>query len=121
MTPTLSTDEIALMRSELEGHALPDTCNILTVTQTQDGQGGYTEAWGTATAGIACRLDNTSSRELLSGDGVQHFTGWMLTLPNDTSIAAGNRVEIGSDQYNVVGFDDGKSWQISLRAKLEKV
>ena len=119
--PLLSSSEVTAMRSTLEGHALPDTCNILSVTQTADGQGGFTDAWGTATAGVACRLDNTSSRELLSGDGIQHFTGWMLTLPQSTSIAAGNRVEIGSDTYNVVGFDDGKSWKISLRAKLERV
>lgn len=118
--PTLSTSEIAAMRTTLET-ALPDTCNILSVTQTSDGQGGFTEAWGTATAGIACRLDNTSSRELLSGDAVQHFTGWMLTLPHNTSIAAGNRVEIGGISYNVVGFDDGKSWQLDLRVLLEMV
>jgi head-tail adaptor len=117
--PTLSSDEITAMRATLEDTALPDTCNILSVTQTSDGQGGFTEAWGTATAGIACRLDNTSSRELLSGDAVQHFTGWMLTLPHNTSIAAGNRVEIDNTSYNVVGFDDGKSWQLDLRVLLE--
>ena len=119
--PLLSSNEITLMRSTLENEALPDTCNILSVTQTADGQGGFTDAWGTATAGVACRLDNTSSRELLSGDAVKHFTGWMLTLPQSTSIAAGNRVEVDSDTYNVVGFDDGKSWALSLRVLVEKV
>ena len=119
--PTLSNSEISAMRSTIETEALPDTCNILSVTQTSDGQGGFTESWGTATTGVACRLDNTSSRELLSGEQIEHFTGWMLTLPHDTSIAAGNRVEIGSDQYNVVGFDDGKSWPLDLRVLLEQV
>ena len=117
----LSNDEISSMRNEINNLALPDTCNILSVTQTGDSQGGFTESWGTATAGVACRLDNTSSRELISGEGLRHFTGWMLTLPHDTSIAAGNRVEIGSNDYNVVGFDDGKSWQLDLRVLVEKV
>jgi len=119
--PLLSSSEITSMRNTLEGDALPDTCNILSVTQTGDGQGGFTETWGTATAGVACRLDNTSSRELISGDGVKHFTSWMLTLPHNTSIAAGNRVEVSSENYNVVGFDDGKSWALDLRVLLEKV
>lgn len=118
--PTLSTDEIAAMRATIET-VLPDTCNILSVTQTSDGQGGFTDVWGTATAGVACRLDNTSSRELISGEQMKHFTGWMLTLPHSTSIAAGNRVEINSENYEVVGFDDGKSWQLDLRVLVEKV
>lgn len=116
----LTNNELIAMRRAIND-LLPGTCNILSLTRTSDGQGGWTEAWGTATTGVSCRLDNVTKREQLSGAAVQHFTGWVLTVPYDTTITQSQRVEIGSTQYNVRGIDSGKSWTASLRLDVEAV
>lgn len=100
---------------------LPDTCNILSVTQVADGQGGVTETWGTASNNIACRLDVVNKREQVAGGAVQQFTGYVLSCPYDTTISAANRVEVSSVTYAVTGLNDGQSWKAVKRVMLEAV
>ena len=45
----LTNAELAQIRGDIAG-MLPDTCNLLTLTRTSDGQGGWSEAWGTASS-----------------------------------------------------------------------
>ena len=113
----LTNNELTAMRRAIND-LLPGTCNILSLTRTADGQGGWTEAWGTATTGVSCRLDNVTKREQLSGAAVQHFTGWVLTVPYDTTVTVSNRVQVDGTQYNILGVDSGKSWPVSLRLTL---
>ena len=120
MSNLLTADEIANMRAEVGNVALPDVCNILTLTQTADGQGGFTDTWGTTTIGVACRLNNVTVRELVSGAALQPFSRWILTLPHDTTITEQNRVEVGTISYNVIGLDNRKSWNLCIRVELEK-
>ena len=47
----LSNAELTDMRDTIQDYLLPDTCNILSIARSSDGSGGFTEAWGTATAG----------------------------------------------------------------------
>ena len=117
---TLTTAELTQMRSDIEG-LLPDTCNILSTTRTSDNQGGWTTTAGTASAGVACRLDNISGQETLSSGAVHAYTKWMLTLPHDTTISADSKVEIGADTYAVKSFDSGKSWALNIRVEVEKI
>jgi head-tail adaptor len=115
----LTSAEITYMRAQLED-LMPDTCNILSVTHTSDGQGGVTDTWGTATAGVACRLDYMQGVETVFGGAMQPYTGWKLTLPYDTSLTTAQRVEHGGNTYNVIEVDTDKSWPIVLRARLAR-
>ena len=45
---TLTTAEITQMRTDVET-LLPDVGDVLSLTQASDGQGGFTDTWGTAT------------------------------------------------------------------------
>lgn len=112
---------LARMREDVETDLMPDTMTILSKTETGDGAGGYSEAWGTATAGIACRLDPIRPRgERLSAGAIQEYTSWMLTYPYDTALTTDHRVEIGGVQYNVTSINGG-SWLVAGRAVLERV
>jgi SPP1 family predicted phage head-tail adaptor len=107
------------MRSTL-AQLMPDTCNLLTATNVSDGAGGNTQTWGTASSGVACRLDPERAIEQLAAGAVQPFTRYVLTLPYNTTITSAYRVEHGGITYNVIGVDADKSWQATRRAKLEK-
>lgn len=119
--PNLTADELAEMRDAIED-LLPDTCDILSVTRTSNGEGGFTETWGTVSASVACRLDAISGTDHLSAGAIQPFTRWMLTVPYDTVINNTYRVSHGGYTYNVVGgVNTDTSWIASKRAVLERV
>lgn len=121
MSNAVTVTELALLRTDVEAVALPDTCNLLTVTNVQDGQGGHTSTWGTATAGVACRLDAVSAKEAMTAEAVQAHSRWTLTVPQATTITAAMRVEHGDNTYNIVGLADSGSWEVTKRAILERV
>jgi len=113
--------ELESIRSAIE-ELLPDTCNILSVTQVSDGQGGLVNTWGTATANAPCRLDTAKpGTEAVFGASVQPFHGYVLTLVHDVTIATGNRVSCNDYTFSVVGVDFAKSWDGSRRAYLERI
>ena len=117
----LTSADLTSMRTTINT-MMPDTCNIIAGTITSDGQGGYTEAWGTAYAGVSCRLDKRNTgREVVSAGAIQTFGTWVLTLPYNTAITSSNRVEHGSVTYSVVHVDTDKSWIASVRAELEEI
>ena len=112
-------DELSGMREAIN-QLLPDTCDILSVTRSADGEGGWTETWGTAST-VSCRLDMVQGREALAGGAVQPFTAYMLSLPYDAVISAANRVQHSSVTYNVVSVNTGQSWKAVTRVSLERV
>jgi len=123
---TLSSAEIAQMRSDYEAIGLPDTCIILSGTVAADGQGGGTITWGTTTTGVKCRLDYVSpsfqgGQESIAAGALQSFPSYFLAMPYNTAITTANRVEYGGATYNVSEVNSGKSWQLFLYARLEKV
>lgn len=115
------TRELANLRADMENVLMPDVCNILSVTYTADGQGGHTQAWGTATYGIACRIDPVKASEILAGGQVAPYHGYVVTLPHDTTVTAADRVEIDTQAYNILSVDAGKSWSACVRLQVEKV
>jgi head-tail adaptor len=121
MSSTLTAAEIANMRTSYDDVALPDTCNILSVTDTSDGQGGITQAWGTTYIGTACRLDTTRGYETVQGGAVQAFRQYVLHLPYNTPITEANRVEVGSYTYSIVSVDYGKSWMLDTSCEVERI
>ena len=116
----LTDTDLADMRDAI-GELLPAVCDILTVTRTSDGQGGFTDAWGTATASVKCRLDWKRGDERVFGSNLQPYTGWVLSLPFDTTITETQRIQLGQIVYNVVMVDNNKSWNAVLRCALEEV
>jgi uncharacterized protein involved in copper resistance len=120
MTSALTDADLTQMRADV-ADLLIDTCNILSVTNTNDGMGGVTQAWGTATASVSCRLDNERKWEQVDGAAIQTYSGWVLSLPWNTTISAANRVEHGGNTYAVLGEDTGKSWPIVKRVRVEKI
>jgi SPP1 family predicted phage head-tail adaptor len=118
MMPT--NDELEQMRHDLQAVTLPDTCIVLSVTETSNGMGGQTKAWGTATNYVACRMDTMSMQEQIAGGAMQPFTRMRLTVPWDTILTTAHRVKWSGTQYNVVSVNPG-SWLISKRAIVEKV
>ena len=123
MSIGLTAAELASIRADI-AELLPDTCIIITVTNTADGQGGYTQ--GTAAAGtVDCRLDakiinSLRSSERLAAGGIQPFHQFILTVPYDTNITPDNIVQKGTEVYNVISVDADKSWKGAVRVILER-
>jgi hypothetical protein len=110
------------------GLLFPDTCNVLSVSYSSDGQGGNVETWGTVTANQACRLDAATSKggflgqsDAVSGASIQESTRWILSLPHNTTVTKDNKIECNSLTFNITAVDVGKSWNASVRAILEVI
>jgi len=119
--PGLSNAELTAMRDVIEDELLPDTCDILSVTKTPDGQGGVTETWGTAYAGVAFRLDMKQGREMVSGGALQPFTEYVGSLPYDATVTNANRILHSGTTYAVTSVNNGQSWIAVTRVMLEKL
>jgi SPP1 family predicted phage head-tail adaptor len=116
----IDTAMLAAMREAIE-QLLPDTCNILTATETADGQGGISASWGTTYGTVSCRLDMNTGREQVIGGGLQPFTKYMLSLPYNTTITTADRVEVNSTTYTVTSVNLNQSWMAVKRVELEKL
>ena len=120
MSIGLTARELAQMQADIYD-LLPDTCDILSVAYTSDSEGGLTEAWGTATAGVHCRIDYRSGRETLTGGATQPYSKAVISLPYNTAISLTNRVKSGGYTWAILSINDGQSWQAVERAELERV
>lgn len=121
MSSLLTAADLAYMRDVVED-MFPDTCNILSESLTPDGQGGVTSTWGTVAGTVACRLDNETSRSgsvMVAAGALRQVHQYILSLPYNTSISTGNRVEISSTLYAVVAVNVNVSWKVVARATLE--
>jgi hypothetical protein len=120
----LSSDDLAYMREAIED-LLPDTCEILQVTQTADGYGGVTQTWGTAAAGTAvpCRLDMVTSRvnESVAGASVRAYQETVLSMPYNIVVSTTNRIKHEGTTYAVQSVNTGQSWIAVKRLTLERV
>ena len=120
MSIGLTARELAQMRADIED-LFPDTCDILTVAYTSDSEGGFAEAWGTATAGVKCRIDYRSGTERMTGGAIQPYNKAVISLPYNTTISATNRIKSGAYTWSILSLNDGQSWQAVKRAELERV
>jgi hypothetical protein len=59
--------------------------------------------------------------EMVVSASMQPYTGWVLSIPWDTTITVANRIRIGGTQYNVIQVDNGKSWNAVLRCAVEAI
>lgn len=119
----LTNSELAYMREAI-GQLMPDTCNLLTATNTADGSGGITTTWGTASASVVCRMDyktGAQQSEQLTAFSVRPYSGFMLSVPYNTTINTEYRVEHGGFTYNVKAVNTDQSWIAVKRVVLERV
>lgn len=109
--------DLTWMREEVE-NTLPDTCNILSVTKTSNGQGGFTQSWGTAVASVACRVDAMKQADAVTvvGEAGRVYNRFVVTMPHDTAITAANRIEANGYTLAVETVDPAKSEIACLRA-----
>jgi hypothetical protein len=115
----LNASDLAYMRESI-AQLLPDTCSILTVTNTPDGFGGQTQTFGTTTS--ACRLDVISGMEQVIGGALQPYVRTMLSLPYDATITEANRVIHGGVTYAVTTPPNSdQSWIAVKRVTLERI
>ena len=120
MSIGLTARELAQMQADIYD-LLPATCDILSVAYTADSEGGFAEAWGTATANVPCRIDFRSGRESLMGGAIQPYSKAVLSVPYNTTLSLTNRVKSGGYTWAIVSLNDGQSWQAVKRAELERV
>jgi len=120
MSIALTVKELAQMREDIED-LMPDTCNILSVAYTSDGEGGMAETWGTATANVACRIDYRSGSEKMTGGAIQSYSKAVISLPYTTAITTKHRVKLDAYIWSVKSVNEGQSWDVVRRAELERV
>ena len=120
MSIGLTARELAQMQADIYD-LLPDTCDILSVAYTSESEGGFAEAWGTATAGVKCRIDYRSGRETMTGGAIQPYSKAVLSVPYNTTISLTNRVKSGDYVWSILSINEGQSWQAVKRAELERV
>ena len=118
--PALSNRDLASIR-QAAAELLPDRCHLLTKTTVSNGQGGQTATWGTASANVPCRLDMMHGMETLTGGALQQYTGYMLSMPHDTTITQSYRVLLNDITYAVKAVNTNQSWPVVKRVELEKV
>ena len=120
MSIGLTARELAQMRADIED-LMPDTCDILSVAYTSDGEGGMAETWGTALANVACRIDYRSGSEKVTGGAIQSYSKAVLSVPYNTALTTKHRVKLDDYVWAVLSLNDGQSWQAVKRAELERV
>lgn len=121
MTSAITSQMLSIMRETITGDLLPDQCNIVSITNTPDGEGGVTQGRGTSSAGVACRLDVIQGREQLTGGAIQPYISYMLSLPYDAAVVSTNIIEHNSLDYAVKSVNIGQSWKAVTRVELEKL
>lgn len=115
----LPNSELDQIRADLET-TLPDLCHILSLTRTSDGQGGWSEAWGTTYSNVSCRLDFIGGVESVTGAALVPYSRAIVTMPQATTITAQNRIEHSGNTYTVQSVNLG-SWLGVKRATVQKV
>jgi len=121
MTTTWTAAELAQARLHAE-ELLPNTCTIQTRSTAADGMGGVTETWSD-TDDVPCRLDavNMAARSSASGEKFTIHNIWSLFVHWDRAIAAGNRVVMGGDTYEVLSVQDDMDWRLLRKATLHRI
>ena len=115
----LDTSMLAAMRSAIL-ELLPDTCYLITLAYSPDGEGGVTQARGTSAA-IACRLDVKQGREQKTGGAIEPYISYKMSLPYDTVVSQSQLISHNGIDYSVIGSNPDQSWSAVVRLDLEKL
>lgn len=117
----LTAQELAQIRSDIS-LLLPDVCDILAVTRTSDGAGGWSETISTVKSNVPCRLDFPNpGKEMVSNASNTPFKTGMLSMAYDQTVTTANQILKGGITYNIVGVNTGQSWIGVVRCAVEAV
>lgn len=116
----LTSRELESMRADI-AQLFPDTCNILSVTNTSDGQGNQTETWGTASTYVPCRVDYNTGKETFTAGAITPYQSAVISMAYDETITTANRVQVGALTFNVLAVNNGQSWKAVTRITAELV
>lgn len=116
----LTAAELQEMR-DMQASALPGTCTILRKTLTEDGAGGFTEAWETLAEGAPCRLSPEGGDESVVAARFQGKALRRLTLGFDEEIRGEDRVVIGGVPHEVLSVEGGAQWETARRVLLARL
>lgn len=108
MNQGLTDAELAQIRADVES-LLPDTCDILSKTETIDSAGGFTTTWAASAEDVICRMDYKSGVEQLAGGGLRSFTRMEFYVPYDTTVTTENRIRWNGEDYTIESVN-GNSW-----------
>lgn len=115
---TLTSGELSNMREVIQS-LMPDTCGIVSYSETSDGSGGIVST-ASGTVSAACRLDKQSGTEKNAAGALIPFTGWVMSLPYDVTVTEANKITHGGYTYNVLSVNTDASWLAVKRAILER-
>lgn len=106
---TLTSGELADIRTDFEAQILDSTCTILRPSRTADGAGGFTETEGTVAADVACRIGRARQRGAAGESAMQtvYPDGYILDVEHDQDVQEGDRIVSNSTTYEVVHVEDG--------------
>lgn len=116
----MDSGDLTYLRAEAE-QALPTTVSIERAERTEDGQGGYTEAWRAVYQDVPARLAERTGREGVFGSKIAVDAEWVLTLPYDQGITAEDRVVHDGASYEVAFVNEGRSYDTVRRVLLRRV
>jgi hypothetical protein len=114
----MDSGELSQLRADILA-LLPDICDIVSVTRTPDGFGGWAETLSVSST-IACRMDHKTGREMLGDGSVRTYQYNLLTLPHTANISTANRVVYEGNLYNVTSVSEGSNLAV-MRVGVERV
>lgn len=94
-----STRDLAKIRAERE-KLLPETVYVQRLTRTSDDAGGASEAWSTV-ATVRGSLEQSKGNEQVLADRIGAVLTYTATLPYDTEILHGDRLQVNGRQYQI--------------------
>ena len=98
----LSTADLTALRAAQEA-AMPETVTIKRLTLSDNGAGGFSESWGTAST-VSGRIGpyNRQASEGVVAERLAGRAGYTLTLPALTDVRASDRLVVGTRTFEVI-------------------
>lgn len=115
----LRPGQVAAMRATQRAH-MPGACSIQRVSKSSDGMGGKSESESTLASNVPYRIAPSSGAEAEIAGRIDALDVWTFTLPQGTTIRAGDQITVeDGTKYHVqttaAGSTDG-AWKTALRA-----
>ena len=116
----LQTGDLTYLRNEIQV-ALPDTVTIRRKAMTQDGQGGFTEAWGDAYQNVSARLAAPSGSERIAQERQDSLITTTITLPYAQNVEPTDRIIHPDGSFEVLSVNVHQSWGTAKRCQVRKL
>ena len=115
MPDPFSTTDLTRMRATQTAHQ-PDTCTILSLTETIQSSGHILSTWGTLSADVACRFVPMSlDTERLAADMMEAAQTYVVTMAYDGTIEPAYVVVYSGGTYEVTAVQEQGSWKTAKR------